>query len=82
MKDESVRLEQESLERKNTEEHRTSMVKEMACSYGEKLEMNLGGHLICIVYKESEKKAKEGTDTIFDVDSFLLLIMLLAHIFR
>lgn len=46
--DEFVGLEQESLGRKTTEKHRTLMSKEMSCFHGEKLEMNLGGHLIFI----------------------------------
>lgn len=45
------------------------MSKEMACSHEEKLETNLRGHLIFKVYRESDKEAVEGTDTIFNVDS-------------
>lgn len=69
MKNEFLRLEQESLGRKNTEEHRTLMSKEMTYSRGEKLETNLGNHLIFIVYKESDKEAIEGTGTVCNVDS-------------
>lgn len=63
------------------------MGKELTCSSGaEKLEMKLGVHLIFIFHKGLDKEAMKGTgspNTIFGADSlFLLLIMLLAHIFR